>query len=317
MPNILLTDYCNRSCPYCFAKEKVALGTKAPRWQMSEEELEVVLGYLEPGRDIVSLLGGEPTLHPRYPAIVRSLVGRGYDLKVFSNGTTPQLREGVAGCPVTAVRVVLNLNPPETYGPEETAELEANFRACGEHLSLSFNIWTPAFDWGYLRETIVKWSLGKIIRIGVSQPIQGVANVFLEESATREVCRKLVAMAEALAPDGISIALDCGFRLCMFTEEERGILAQCGADQHFLCRPILDIGQDLRVWRCFPFSGQASVRLTDFKSLEEIRQHFDQQWSNEQKQGNTPACAECAHFRNETCRGGCFSRTLLRLKARS
>jgi len=315
MPNLLLTDYCNRSCPYCFAKEKVALGAKAPRWHMSEDELEVVLGYLKRGRDLVSLLGGEPTLHPRYPSIVRSLVSRGYDLKIFSNGTTPQLREGLADLPETAVRIILNLNPPETYAPEEAAQLEANFRACGARLTLSFNIWTPRFDWRYLREAIVKWGLGKTIRIGLAQPIQGVTNAFLDEPATREACRGLVAMAEALAPEGIIIAFDCGFRLCLFTEEEHGILAECGADQHFLCGPILDIGQGLQVWRCFPFSGQGGVRLTDFKSLEEIRQHFLQQWSNERKQGNGPACAQCAHFRNETCLGGCLSRTVLRLRS--
>jgi radical SAM protein with 4Fe4S-binding SPASM domain len=126
-----------------------------------------------------------------------------------------------------------------------------------------------------------------------------------------EAGRGLVAMAEALAPDGLTLGFDCGFRLCLFSEEQRGTLAQCGAQFLFDCKPILDIGPELMVWRCFPFSNEPGVKLTDFRSLREIEDHFERRWGAEQARGNTPACGSCSHRRVRTCSGGCLSRTLL------
>jgi MoaA/NifB/PqqE/SkfB family radical SAM enzyme len=310
MPNILLTNYCNRNCPYCFAKARVKLGTASGQWEMSQEELETVLKYLGPGRGLVSLLGGEPTLHSRYSDIVRSLAQRGYDVKLFTNGTTPELRQSLPPASRGLFTVILNLNHPDTYTPQEWAQIEANCRCLGGRLGLSFNIFTTPFTWEYLREAIVTWKLGSVIRIGLAQPIHGTPNAFLNEAQMDEACHALVAMAEAAAQDGITLGFDCGFRLCMFSPEQRGTLAECGTRFLFDCKPILDIGPELAVWRCFPFSNEPGVKLTDFGSLREIEEHFERRWAQEQTRGNTPPCRACRNRRTGTCRGGCLSRTL-------
>lgn len=310
MPNILLTNYCNRSCPYCFAQAQVKLGAVSPQWEMSEEELETVLAYLVPGRKMVSLLGGEPTLHARYSDIVRSLATRGYDIKVFTNGTTPQLRQYLPCASGNLFNVILNLNHPDIYTARELAEIEANCQLLREKISLSFNIYTGRFSWDYLRDAILKWNLSRKIRVGITQPIHGVSNIFLAEADVNEACHQIVAMAKDLAMNGISIGFDCGFRLCMFSEEQRGILAECGTRFLFNCKPILDIGPELIVWRCFPFSTEQGVKLTDFHSLEEIEDYFKRRWTEQRSKGNTPACQSCVSLQMGTCSGGCLSRTL-------
>jgi hypothetical protein len=119
-------------------------------------------------------------------------------------------------------------------------------------------------------------------------------------------------MAEDLAPDGISIGLDCGFRGCGFTEKQRGTLMECGARLMFDCKPILDIGPDLMVWRCFPFSACEGVRLTDFGSLQELIEHFDNEMASYGDIGNMPGCSTCVHRTRGTCNRGCLSRTVNR-----
>ncbi|MGA2138647.1 MAG: radical SAM protein [Verrucomicrobiia bacterium] len=309
MPNILLTNSCNRRCPYCFALAQVQLGVCRAAWEMSEAELDTVLGYLDFRHDVVSLLGGEPTLHSRFAEIVSEVAARRFPIKVFTNGTTPHLRSIPASACDDELRLILNLNRPESYGRSAWGEIEENARHFGRRMSLSFNVYEPAFFWDHLRDLILRRNLMRRIRIGLAQPVHGMGNSCLPEEAIPDACARLVEMAVDLASDGIMLGLDCGFRGCAFTERQRGILLECGAELLFDCKPVLDIGPDLMVWRCFPFSATAGVRLLDFRSLREVAEHFDQVWAHAMTLGNTPNCRDCPHF-GRVCRGGCLSRTV-------
>ena len=65
MANILLTEKCVRSCPYCFAKEHMD-GAESDR-TITWDNLIYIADLLEISREPhVSLLAGEPTLHPDF-----------------------------------------------------------------------------------------------------------------------------------------------------------------------------------------------------------------------------------------------------------
>jgi len=311
VPNLLLTNTCNRSCAYCFALAQVKVGTTRPNWEMSQAELETVLGYLDPRFDPVSLLGGEPTLHSRFTSIVHDIVGRGFDVKIFTNGTTPPLRE-IDPADLEALTVILNLNPRETYRDDAWGEIEANGRFMGPRMRVSLNVDGPRFTWDHIVAAIEEWNLGRLVRLGVTQPIRGMANRYLKEPDIPEASRRIVRMAQEMAERGITIGFDCGFRTCSFTEEERGILAECGTQFLFSCRPVLDIGPELMCWRCFPFSVEEGLRLTDFESLPELSRAFEEKWGAIACRGNVAECPSCEQLLTGVCRGGCLSRTLLR-----
>ncbi len=58
----------------------------------------------------IRLLGGEPTLHPEFPALLESALARGLRLLVFSNGLMPgSAIEALAAMPPDRCRVVLNI----------------------------------------------------------------------------------------------------------------------------------------------------------------------------------------------------------------
>lgn len=314
MPNILLTNSCNRKCPYCFALAQVELGVARASWEMSETELETVLGYLDFRRDAVSLLGGEPTLHSRFGEIVTEVASRHFPVKVFTNGTTSRLRRIPASVCDEHLSIILNLNHPDSYGRAAWNEIQENARYFGRRMCLSFNVYQPVFSWEHLREVILRGNLMRRIRIGIAQPVQGLGNTFLEEEAIPDACARLVEMAVDLARDGIALGFDCGFRACAFTGRQRGVLLECGAQLLFDCKPVLDIGPDLMVWRCFPFSASRGVRLLDFRSLDEVAKHFDRIWARERMSGNTPNCSDCPQF-GRICQGGCLSRTVNQSKA--
>ena len=64
MANILLTEKCVRSCPYCFAKEYMK---ESEQSMLSWEDLIYIIDLLQISDEKnVSFLGGEPTLHPLF-----------------------------------------------------------------------------------------------------------------------------------------------------------------------------------------------------------------------------------------------------------
>lgn len=308
MPNLLLTNICNRKCPYCFAAAQVRLGTSKPGWQMSRAELDTILSYTDPRKHPIALLGGEPTLHRHFADIAMDLLQSGYDVKVFTNGCTSALRK----LPKEAdgLSIVLNLNSPATYTAGEWEQIEANCRWFGPTIRLGYNIFETDFDFEYLETAITGWHLGAAVRIGLAQPILGMGNAHLGEDQLRQACKRLVRMADRLADKGISLGFDCGFRLCLFDEEELALLARCGAQLLFACDPIIDIGPDLMVWRCFPFSVKPGVHLLDYPSLDAIKDHFNALWAEQVALGNTSSCPECEAKAHKACSGGCLARTV-------
>jgi len=311
MPNILLTNFCNRQCPYCFAKAQVELGTVQPRWELPSDEYDTILSYLNPTLDFVSLLGGEPTLHSRFADYVERARSAGFRIKIFTNGATRFLRSIDQFKDDENISIILNLNDKSSYVSAEWNEIEHNFKVFGSRISISFNVYQPVFSWDFLKDTILTYGLSRSIRLGIAQPIQVLNNEYLLDADMPKTLSRIVEMAEDMANSGINLGFDCGFRMCDFTQDQLGILAQCGTVPLFVCNPILDIGPDLQVWRCFPFSMEKGQTLTDYRSLNDLINYFNNDWKKT-KQINNSRCDDCTNYLIASCKGGCLSRKIIR-----
>jgi len=76
-----LTNRCNLSCRHCFA------GRHGGRDDLPLEVLDKLLaGAKELGIERLAFTGGEPTLHPRFPEIVRRTSEAGYEFSLVTNG---------------------------------------------------------------------------------------------------------------------------------------------------------------------------------------------------------------------------------------
>ena len=66
MPNLMLTNYCNYRCSYCFGKD--IMYPKTPRQTMTRECFDGIVEWVKKGPSdrIFHLMGGEPTLNPDY-----------------------------------------------------------------------------------------------------------------------------------------------------------------------------------------------------------------------------------------------------------
>ena len=79
---------CNFRCPYCHNSE--LLDGNCPSF-MTDEELLTFLTKRRGLLDGVCITGGEPTLQPELPALLRAIKAMGYAVKLDTNGTRPAL----------------------------------------------------------------------------------------------------------------------------------------------------------------------------------------------------------------------------------
>ncbi len=297
MVNLLLTMACGLDCPYCFA----AADPASPLFlEMTLDEVGQVVSRLTPATDQVRLLGGEPTLHSRYPEILGFLKAGGFQVVVFTNGLQPVLRSTV---PIWPDRILLNLNAESFYQSDQLVQIRKNLSTLSDRTSLAFNIFEPDFDLTFHRSLIQAFDLLPIIRLGIAQPILGGSNVFLPDSDMAAAHQSVVRWARLLARDGIRLHLDCGFVRCLFTDADLEVLVRAGTVLNFQCAPVMDVTPGLKVWRCYAFSGQESVSWYDFEDLNEIRTWFERSF-----RALSPGCEVCGSYQRGWCRGGCLSR---------
>ncbi|MGQ9700386.1 MAG: anaerobic ribonucleoside-triphosphate reductase activating protein [Candidatus Bipolaricaulaceae bacterium] len=86
---------CNLRCPFCYNSELVLpermRDLRPLSWEALLTKLSERIGFL----DGVVLTGGEPTLSPDLPKLIRALKDRGFLVKLDTNGTNPQVLEGL------------------------------------------------------------------------------------------------------------------------------------------------------------------------------------------------------------------------------
>ncbi len=113
-------DSCNFRCPYCHNAELLDGGI-APL--MQREELIAFLQKRQGILEGVCITGGEPTLHPELPELLRAIRELGYAVKLDTNGYRPEVLRHILGAGL-ADYVAMDLkNGPAAYG--ETVGLAA------------------------------------------------------------------------------------------------------------------------------------------------------------------------------------------------
>ncbi len=308
MPNILLNNYCNRRCPYCFAQQRL----KQPESQsqnLSLANLGRIIRFLKQS-DIkgVSLLGGEPTLHPEFGLLVDKILAAGFGLSLFTNGLMPlKALDYLTQMDNQKLHMVVNINQPDDCKPAESEQLAHTLAKLGHRAGLGFNIYKPQPAFEFLLEAIDKYKLYKYIRLSMAQPILKADNDYLPLQEYSKLAPQLVKFASQCDKSDIKLAFDCGFILCMFSEEQLGRLYLYNVSLGFYCAPAIDIGPDLDLWRCFPLSKVYNRNLDEFENYRQIIDFYQQKFEPFSLFGGLPECSQCKYRRRRQCSGGCLS----------
>lgn len=89
--SVLFLPYCNFRCPYCHNHPLIL----HPE-QFESIPIQVIFNRLQSLKgwiDGICLTGGEPTLHPDLPSLALEIKERGFQVKLDTNGSHPQMLE--------------------------------------------------------------------------------------------------------------------------------------------------------------------------------------------------------------------------------
>jgi radical SAM protein with 4Fe4S-binding SPASM domain len=313
MTNLSIIEACTLNCRYCFARQTLRSENGRQR-HVTRTEFRRMLDFLErSGMDQVRLLGGEPTLHPEFCALVDEALARGFRVIIFSNGLMPEpALDKLAQCDTAHVAVMINTLRPDH--PQATTQTNT-LRRLGSRVTLALNIDTPGVETDFLFERIEAYGLWPAIRLGLAHPAVGSANRSLHPRYYAEVGHRLLDFAQRALERDIQLQFDCGFVPCMFPE---GSLALLGTDAKAIgthCSPIPDILPNGRMVPCYPLAAIAQLRFFNYRNADahSVRAHFSKSLTPYRMMGLYKACVDCQQRIAGTCTGGCIAAAMRRL----
>ncbi len=310
MPNLFITNVCNLDCNYCFAKGM--LGEKGVN-EFSLDEIKTAASFVRSSgkgenkkNNIISILGGEPTLHSKFRDIIDYLTGNGFIVKLFTNGTFPAaISDYLKSLKPGLLYIILNMNRRENYSDVKWNNLERNLRTLNSMITLGMTIYEKKFDYRTILQYIETYDLRKEIRLGISLPIVNGINEFVRFDDVREIGGRIVEFSGEAFKKGIIVGFDCGYVMCMFTRKELGILQSNNANLNFLCDGAIDIGKNGRVWRCFPLYSIYNTNIGKFDSVRSLKEYYNSALPAKVK-GISGNCSDCDYFKRRICSGGCY-----------
>jgi len=298
--NIILNNYCNLNCKYCFAKGVMSKNKR----HMTMEDFNYSLDFLKQSSErVVKLLGGEPTLHPNFNGIIYSIKSDSYfeGMLLFTNGYFDKetLRSLKYFSKYKELYLLINLNHPDDIGKEAYNNILDNIKALNKiqsiQITLSLNIYKKEQDFKYFIDVYEDVDLN-FVRWSLSVPTEEK-----DKSNPTKYIKKLIPTAIRFIKEtsnlGLSVTTDCfQIPICLLNNKDLRLLALSGKDNIGKpCSPIIDVKPNLKIIRCFALDSH-EVDLKDFSNIEELRYYF----SNEIDKKQEPSfdkCKSCASYK--------------------
>jgi len=308
MANLVLTTACNRKCVYCFA------GRSAPSGEMRLDAAQEMLDWLAAsGRSEIRLLGGEPTLHAKFPAVLRAAFERGFQVLVFSNGLMPaDSLAAIMAAPAERCRVMLNLNIGDADSAGLRAQVSQTAATLGNRAFVGVNIYRPGLPLMEAVEFGRKHGLQKVIRVGLAHPRLDRQNLWLHPRDYHCVGDELEVFQRRIQPEGYSLSFDCGFVPCIFSNDFLRRVGMSSAEMGCRCGPIPDILPDLTAIHCFPLGELDQIPVSGVGTVTQVNDLLKQRTRVFRGIGVFRECRRCPLLESGQCNGGCVAAALLR-----
>lgn len=317
MANILLTQKCVRSCPYCFAKKHMA--DVPPDDILSWENLIYIADFIQSsGENSLSLLGGEPFLHPDFVDYVLYLINRGFHVNVFTSGIMSdacfnKVCQHLLNINPHQLSFVCNLNDPAKTSFSELENIKRFLTIFSKYTTLSINIYKVNFELDYAIQYINTYGLNRHIRIGLAHPIPGKKNVYIPIDKLQLMANRFAEFLPKLEQFNIEAGFDCGLPMCLFSDDNLGKLFKLNkGNVKFSCGTAVDIGPDMNIWACFPLSSYQKKSIFEFQNIHDVHNYYMQFHRRVRTEigGIFEKCNSCKYREKELCSGGCLAHIL-------
>lgn len=319
MPNIMLTYRCNLKCSYCFANEFVNKDST----DITEENFDKAIDFLTTSGPVsIGLIGGEPTIHPRFKDILEKIIANPMinEAVLYTNGI--RLNEYVKQLVHPKFRLLVNCNSSKDIGEAAFAKLQENLDVLfhdyymKDRINLGINLYSDDLDYGYIIELLRRYHLHRV-RISVTVPDFSVCGSVNALDVFRSRKAFLLKFFKDMEKANILPYYDCNKPpYCVWSDEEKswleGYVGKYGVESnlignHSQCFPVIDILPDLRAVRCFGMSDFIKVNISDFQNITDLASFFlNYIDSSVYKLSSCQECKNCYERKIRHCTAGCI-----------
>ncbi len=317
-PNILVTNFCNQNCSFCFALTE--MNNQLIKKEMSLADFKTILLKMKKIKnkiDTVKILGGEPTLHSSFNKIINLSLKHFTYVQIFTNGIFSDEKASFLSQNLPRIKFTFNVVTPGFIFNKKIRENVVKrilFFSQKTEVTLSLTI-DNTTDLEIIFKTIPRaiFDKVKIIRIGLSNPVAGEKNYYQFEDFPKIGAKfyQLIKNLKQINPK-LKISLNCGLTRCMFTTKQYQYLKKNNIDVLgwgcFGKASSMDIQTDLSAFHCFPLSTKHRLKLKNSR-LQTLNAKFlakrYQYWSKIYQN----VCKKCPFYGHKPnkCPGPCIA----------
>jgi radical SAM protein with 4Fe4S-binding SPASM domain len=315
--NLIITDKCTNSCPYCFAS--IEMQKNKALKSISKTNIDILLDFISKEKKAVKLnvIGGEPFIYKHLDYLLCKLTSEKNIEKavIFTGGIFIKERLKLLEKYKDKILLLFNVNEQTDYTSKKQYEtlLENISYALqlGLKTNLGFNIYKKSFNYKEIIDLCHSFGIEQI-RWSIACPQYNDTNDnIISPGNYREISSRVLQFLEYAFTFKIQANLDCPIPKCFFSSTELSRVANIQPhiiEKMNICEPVIDIGTDLSVFRCFAFSEHYKKKLTDFENFDTIRGYFRQNIDEKLIMPNLmPDCHTCENATAKICKGGCFA----------
>ena len=282
---------------------------------MDDQTYQNIIAFLkESNVNYLSLLGGEPTLHPKFQNFLDLAYENNIKVSVKTNALFIKSAKELFGkTKGKKLHFLINLNHPNSMGEnkwKKTCENLKELSKLDHHVDFQINIDKRDFDYSYLWD-VMKDFKNSILYWTFTVPIHNPKsrNTFVDPfKSKKEMMPKVLKMLADATDAGHRTFGTHGITPCLFP---KGFL-KSNKEQHQIgsnCVPVFDFYPDHSVHYCFPLEGHNSVSdFRKFDNLQQIQSEFLWKASNARPLlFPWKECIGCDFAASGECHGGCMS----------
>lgn len=302
--NLLLTTRCNQRCPFCFISE-LDKGI-----DMSEDELNYILS-IEDISDIrsINILGGEPTVHPKFVEFTKALGEKNKNITVFSNlSSAPDILRKID---LPNIIIVANI----------LRSLDINRNHVIENLQIiKEKHWEVILSYTITEKTIASQDIIRLcqeqgikaVRWSLAMPSYDGDNVHAPEIPSMSIIKEISAFVDRLFANRIAAFNDCPLPKCTECDKISQLIKQKYKLPHTFvpiktgrCYPPFDWLPNYRIQGCMGIGSRLTFDVRNFKRIADIETVYLQKLHEiSMKRIIDKKCEVCVY--DKECVGRCW-----------
>lgn len=312
--NILLNNYCNLSCSYCFANDVMSHDSSS----ITVENLDKILNF-QKNNNIrnVRLLGGEPTLHPLFKYILAKIVHDPFfdRIRIFSNlmfekDILSYIKEMAR---YKKILILPNCNERIVIGDRKYEKMLYNLKElAADNIidTVGINIYSPNMDYKYIYDIADAYDIDTV-RWVLTIPNAAIDKDFDVKLHFKKFANLLINFANDSVLYKKKLSMDCSsLPICAFADSEiRDMLyAVPTMFEKPVCESVIDVRPNLDVIRCFGLSGYYKTNLNNHRSLDSLIADLDSNTKDIKDALLFDECKDCIVYNrnnNQSC--GCLA----------